>query len=30
VLKHTSRTFPKMTRERHKYRLPTKVKKPAA
>ena len=30
VLKHTSRTFPKMTRERHEYRLPTRARKPAA
>lgn len=30
VLKHTSRTFPRMTRERHEYRLRPRVKKPAA
>jgi hypothetical protein len=30
VLKHTTRTFAKMTRERHEYRLRPRVKKPAA
>lgn len=30
VLKHTTLTFPRMTRERHQYWLPTRVRKPAA
>ena len=30
VLKYTTLTFPKMTRERHEYRLLPKVKKRAA